>query len=139
MNVVERLRTLLGFRSQVERAQTDLIYVCMPGDIDPMDRHVHLEDALDTELKLSGIGYISGGGSMLGEELPDGTETVEFCGIDVEVTDVDAGRALLREHLPRLGCPLGTVLQYRLSGERRQDEYDGAGWALARPSNGFGL
>eukprot|EP01030_Chromulinospumella_sphaerica_P013014 gene13014-12794_t len=133
MNFVERLRSLLGIRPHVAAADTELIYVYLPEDLDPLDRGARYEDALDTELKMAGIGHVSGGGSLLGDELEDGTRPIVFCGIDVDVRDLAAGRGLLRDHLPALGCPPGTALQYSEGEQRLQDEFDGSAWTLAQP------
>ncbi len=143
MSFFERLKSLLGFRPEAEAMETELIYVYLPESLDPADRGDRYEDALQVELRMAGLGNVSGGGSSLGDELEDGTRPIEFCGIDVDVTDVDAGRALLRDHLPGLGCPPGTALQYRKGDRPLQDEYDGVGWILAQPRDrlhpGFGL
>lgn len=143
MNFIERLKALLKPNAVVPRAPTELIYVYLPGDLDPLDRGARYEDALDNELKLAGIGYVSGGGSSLGDEREDGTRPIEFCGIDIDVTDIDAGRALLRDMLPGLGCPPATALWYRENDQPLMDAYDGAHWTLALPRDelhpGFGL
>lgn len=143
MRFVERLKSLLVFRPTAPAAQSDLIYIYLPEDLDPLDRGSRYEDALDVELKMAGIGYVSGGGSSLGDEREDGRRQIEFCGIDVDVSDVKAGRTILRDLLPGLGCPAGAALWYRENDHPLQDEYDGAGWKLARPRSqlhpGFGL
>ena len=46
--------------------------------------------------------------------------------IDVEATDVAGARALLRLHLPELGCPPGTLIQY----DDLEDRWDGERWQL---------
>jgi hypothetical protein len=122
---------------------TFLIYVLLPEALQPLERGTRYEDALEAELALAGLGYVSGGGSLLGEEKPDGSRDIEFCGIDVDTGDVTAARALLRLHLPELGCVAGTELQYRdEADEPRRDEYDGTAWRLALPRTmmhpGFG-
>jgi hypothetical protein len=122
---------------------TWLIYILLPEALQPLDRAARYEDALKAELGLAGLGYVSGGGSQLGEEKPDGSRDIEFCGIDVDAYDVGAARALLRRHLPELGCPAGTQLHYRdQADEPLLDEYDGAEWRLGLPRTmmhpGFG-
>ena len=132
MSIVDRLKSLL---TPPERTggRTEFIYVFLPGDIDPLDRGSRYEDALEAELRLAGIGWVSGGGSQLGPERPDGTSSIEFCGLDVDVIDVAAGRKLLRQHLPALRCPPGTELHYSQGDLSLQDEYDGQTWVLAQP------
>jgi hypothetical protein len=38
-------------------------------------------------------------------------KTVEFCGLDVEVTDRDEGLRVIREVMRRLNAPSGTVIE----------------------------
>ncbi|HEV2816566.1 MAG TPA: hypothetical protein VGW40_05020 [Allosphingosinicella sp.] len=114
---------------------TWLIYILLPEPLQPFDRAARYEDALEAELGLAGLGCVSGGGSQLSEEKPDGTRDILFCGIDVDTYDVDAARALLRLHLPELGCPAGTQLQFRDDADvPLLDEFDGAEWRLELPS-----
>lgn len=143
MTFIERLKALLHPKPVAPQRSTELIYVYLPEDLGPLDRGARYEDALDDELELAGLGYVSGGGSSLGDAREDGTRPVEFCGIDVDVVNVDAGRTLLRDLLPRLGCRPRTALWYRENDQPLQDEYDGSGWELARPRSnlhpGFGF
>ena len=123
--------------------EPDLVYVFLPEPLGPIDRGNKYEDPIIDELERLGLGEVSGGGSSLGDPLPDGTRPIEFCGIDVDTDDVDATRAALRELLPKLGCPEGTQLHYRASDKPLQDEYDGSSWALDRDRTmlhpGFGI
>jgi hypothetical protein len=94
-------------------------------------------------LGIAGVGYVSGGGTLLGAEKEDGSRDIEYCGIDVDAYDVAAARELLRLHLPELGCPAGTQLLYHdEADEPLQDEYDGVEWRLGLPRTmthpGFG-
>lgn len=140
--MLEKLKSLLKIE-RTEPDHTELIYVYLPQSLEPLERGARYEDAIDAELRLHKLGYVSGGGSSLGEENPDGTRDVEFCGVDVDTVDVDAARTLLRDQLPTLGCPAGTQLHYRRDETPLQDEYDGAEWALDRPREmmhpGFGI
>ena len=111
---------------------TAFIYVLLPEPLPPFDRDARYGDPIDAELRLAGLGYVSGGGALLSAPAEDGSREIEYCGIDVEANDVDATRALLRLHLPELGCVAGTLLEYEADAEL-QDEYDGANWHLARP------
>jgi hypothetical protein len=84
---------------------------------------------IDAELRLAGLGCSEGGGTMLSVEDEDGESEILFCVCDVDATDVDGARALLRLHLPELGCPEGTLIQY---GENLEDRYDVNDWELAQ-------
>ena len=140
--MIERLRSLLDVKRH-DPGVTELIYVYLPEDLDPVERHARYERMLDAELQLHALGYVSGGGTLLGDEDGSGDRDVLFCGVDVDTNDVTAARTLLREQLPSLGCPPGTQLHYRESDLPLQDEYDGAEWRLALPRTmlhpGFGL
>ena len=109
-----------------------LVYVYLPEAIGPMDRGDKYEDPIIDELERLGLGEVSGAGTQLGDEGPDGRRPIVSCGIDVDTNDVAATRAALRDLLPGLGCPQGTQIQYELSGNPFQDEYDGAEWTLEK-------
>lgn len=102
--------------------------VVMPGDLDPFERHYRYTIHLDAELRLTGCGCSGGGGTLWFE---DEDEEPEFaCSIlDVDATDVNGARALLRLHLPELGAPAGTLVQW---GDL-EDRFDGEDWHLAEP------
>ena len=108
----------------------DYMSVIVPGNLDPFDRHYRFSIHVDAELRLAGLGCSVGGGTMFSEEDEDGESEILFCVLDVDATDVDGARALLRLHLPELGCPEDTMIQY---GEDLEDRYDGEDWLLAQP------
>jgi hypothetical protein len=92
---------------------------------------------LDAELQLARVGHVSGGGSCYAldseDEDDDEPQAALFCGIDVDAADIDAARAILRDHLPDLGCPAGTCVQYRKHDQPLEDRFDGIGWTIGRP------
>jgi hypothetical protein len=101
--------------------------VAVPGDIDPHERHRRFTVNLDAELRLAGLGCSAGGGTLYWEPEEEGGEPeIAYCIVDVDATDVDGARALLRLHLPELGAPAGTLVQY---GEW-EDRFDGDRWHL---------
>jgi hypothetical protein len=62
-----------------------------------------IEDPLDLALTEAGIGTVTGGGGGMG-----------VCNIDVEVTDLDAGLAIIRRVLAELGVAESTEInQYK--------------------------
>ena len=111
-------------------SEPQLVYVYIPEALGPIDRGEKYEDPIIDELERLGLGEVSGAGTQLGEEGPDGRRPIVSCGIDVDTDDVDATRSALRDLLPRLGCPAGTQIQYERSGNPLQDGYDGAQWTL---------
>jgi hypothetical protein len=101
--------------------------VVIPGDIDPFERHYRYSVFVDAELRLARIGCSVGGGTLWWDkDEEDEADEIAYCILDVDATDVDAVRALLRLHLPELGCPEGTLIQF----EGLEDRYDGAEWHL---------
>ncbi|HEY5710849.1 MAG TPA: hypothetical protein VIT38_03045 [Allosphingosinicella sp.] len=138
-----KLADKLTGKADTDDRPTALIYILLPEPLQPLDRGARYEDPLEAELGVAGLGFVSGGGSSLGDEKPDGSRDIAFCGIDVDAYDLAAARALLREHLPELGCITGTQLHYRDEADQPlQDEYDGAEWRLGQPRTmmhpGFG-
>ena len=106
------------------------IYIKIPDSIGPIDRGEKYEDKLEPLLAAHGLGSISGGGCSLGDPQPNGKRFIEFCGIDVDTTDIDKVRELLRETLPTLGAPVGTQLYYTKTSRKLQDELGDNGWLL---------
>ena len=113
-------------------SEPELVYVFLPESLGPIDRGDKYEDPIIDELERLGLGEVSGGGSALGDLRPDGTRLIESCGIDVDTDDPEATREALRALLPKLGCPKGTQLHYRIADKPLQDEYDGTNWTLGK-------
>lgn len=114
----------------MSNSEPEFVYVFLPEALGPIDRGDKYEEPIIDELERLGLGEVSGAGTSLGDERPDGTRPIVACGIDIQTDDVVATRAALRTLLPKLGCLRGTQLHYRISGKAFQDEYDGADWAL---------
>ena len=144
MRLVAWLAERLGFRERTISRDpgTHFVYVKIPDDIGPLDRGERYEDPIQESLDSRGLGDVTGGGSQLGDERPDGTRPIEFCGLDLELVDLDEGRALLRSRLVELGAPEGTELHYTIGDTKLQDELRHDGWLLDRPRRflhpGFG-
>ena len=106
------------------------VYIKIPEAIQPQDRTGLFEDPIDSALAPQSLGHVSGGGSLLGHALPDGTRPIEFCGIDVDTTNREAVLEILRELLPELGIPIGTELHYTSGQTRLQDRFLGSSWII---------
>jgi hypothetical protein len=133
---LDRLKGLLR-PAAAPAGSTELIYIRIPEPLQPLVRGDLFEDPLDAELKLAQLGEVSGGGSQLSDLRPDGTRSIEWCGIDVDVIDVPAALELLRRELPPLGCPPGTELQYILNSAPFLDTFDGTVWDIGQPRGEF--
>lgn len=97
------------------------VFVKIPESIMPIERGKKYEDPLDIALKKAGVGEITGGGSQLGEPDKNGSPTIDWVGIDVDLTDQANGLPLLKAELKRLGAPQGTTLEYELNGKETTD------------------
>lgn len=104
--------------------------VLFPQDLDPFERHYRFGMMVDAELRLAGVGCDCGGGTLYLVDEDDDDEELAITVLEIEATDVDGARAVLRLHLPELGCPAGTAIQF---GEDGEDRFDGANWHLDVP------
>ena len=108
-----RKNTLLGFAEAAQERGHFFFYVRIPGNIQPIERGERFEDPLQAALDKEKLGEVTGGGSQMGEG-----KTVEFSGLDVEVTDHDKGLQIIREVMRRLNAPSGTVIEEYLPSFR---------------------
>jgi hypothetical protein len=106
-----------GTATGVGRDNPLFVYIKLPGDIDPLDRSERFADPLQEALEKAKVGTITGGGSQLSEPDSEGERGVEFCGIDVDLYDIEKGLALLRRELVALQVPPGTTLLYEVNGQ----------------------
>jgi hypothetical protein len=88
------------------------------------------------------LGKISGGGSQMDTPYPDGRPRVEFCGIDITVTDRDRARSLLMKTLNMLAAPSGTEIHYTKGEAMLLDRLVDGAWVEGEPRTfqhpGFG-
>jgi len=83
----------------------------------PIDRGDRFEDPLDAALKEAGVGEVTGGGCGLASK--DSNEIV-FDGIDIELTDLGRGLALVVQTLENLGAPKGSKLEFDRNGTNEE-------------------
>jgi hypothetical protein len=114
------------------RSETAFIYVKIPVSAGRPTRNREREHQIDEVLTEKNIGMVLGWGSSLGEERNDGSRSVAFDRIDIEVADVFAARHILHELLPKLGAPAGTEIHYKQDGANLQDVYSCLGWVLGQ-------
>ena len=124
-------RFLAGLAEKMEDPDDcEYMTVVIPGDIDPFERHYRFSVHVDAELRLSGLGCSAGGGILYWEpDWPGDDLEIAYCILDVDAVDVEGARKLLRMHLPELGAPQGTLIQFG----SREDRFDGATWHLNEP------
>ncbi len=145
----DALRKLFGSKAATgaqkasELDEERFIYVMIPGDIQPLARGERFEDPLEDALREAGIGTISGGGSQLDDPYPDGRPRVAFCGLDVDVRNLEAGRQLIMQRMKTLGAPVGTELHYTIGAKKLLDRFSGDRWEEGLPRTmlhpGFGV
>lgn len=128
-------RFLVGFTALHEEPGDIYTPILLPGDFDPFERQARFTQYIDAELRMTGLGSAGGGSAIQfrdGDEddddgAEDGQWRILYSIIDTDVTDLDAGRELIRLQLAELGCPAGTLLQF----DDREDRWDGERWHLA--------
>lgn len=119
---------------QVSHPDDELfIYVVLPGDIHPHERGERFADPLQMALQAAELGEITGAGSQLDDPYPDGRPRVEFCGLDIELDQVDGARQLIMRTLQTLGAPPGTELHYTAGDARLLDRFTGECWNESLP------
>jgi hypothetical protein len=77
------------------------------------ERATKYEEPLDKALKEAKLGEVTGGGNSV-----DAHGKIEWAGVDIEINDVQAGIALIKQTLAGLGAPKGSVLEYRAGGKK---------------------
>jgi len=88
-------------------------YAQLNARILPLDRGERYEDPLQEALEANGFGEVTGGGTM---QSKDGE--IEYCGIDIDVFNLEEGVPFICEFLTRCGAPRGSKLQYEVDRER---------------------
>ena len=118
--------------------ETVLVFIHLPEPLEPEEREARYADPLDAKLRVANLGFVSGGGAL--QDAPDenGHRAILWGGVDADVYDLDAGRALLRDHLPELGCLAGTRLQFEDAAEHWEDVFNGDEWTLYQPQQRVG-
>ena len=106
--------------NEVSKSNPLFVYIKIPGDLDPEDRGEMFEDPLQEALDEEHLGAITGGGSQLSDPNETG-QSIDFCGVDVEIYDPVKGLDLLRRELMRLQAPIGTMLLYELDGKEWEE------------------
>jgi len=106
------------------------IFVKIPFDAALVARREEGISRIDQSLQDKRLGSVLGWGNSVGAARRDGTRAIEFYRIDIEVTDLALGRAVLRQTLAALGAPPGTEIHYKMEERNLQDIYRLSGWVL---------
>ena len=108
--------------SEPAPGKAQFVFVRIPEQIQPLDRGTKYEDPLDAALKKEGVGEVTGEGTQLSAPDADGKKTIEWVGVDVDLSDFERGMPILKRELLRLGAPAGTVLEYTRDGKKVEDQ-----------------
>src|SRR5688572_20661078 len=85
-------------------------YVKLNDRIEPGTRGDVFEEPLAEAMEGNGLGEVTGGGTM---QSPGGE--IDFCGIDVELFDLERGVPFVRDFLR--DAPQGSSLEYEVRGQ----------------------
>jgi len=98
---------------RVESGIGSFVFAKITDTIRPMERSAKYADPLSADLEERGWGKITGGGTMLNK---DGT--IQWLGLDIEMTQTDGTLEFIRQRLLELGAPAGSVLEYTEDGKK---------------------
>lgn len=87
-------------------------YAKLNARVMPLDRGDRYEDPLQAALDVNGYAEVTGGGTI---QRKDGE--IEFCGIDIDLIDVEKAPQFICKCLTECGAPKGSVLEFELNGE----------------------
>jgi hypothetical protein len=107
---------------QAAPRKAQFVFVRIPEQIQPVERGAKYEDPLDAALKKERVGEVSGGGTQLSAPDADGKKSIEWVGVDVDLTDFEKGMPILKRELLRLGAPAATVLEYQRDGKEVEEK-----------------
>jgi hypothetical protein len=116
-----------------QRREFMVVKIPVVEDVD--DRWHQREERIDQALRADGLGAVLGWGDSLGEPTRRGRRRVAFTRVDIDVSDIAAGRALLQTALPAIGVPAGTEIHYSIARVRFADIYAPPDWLLERPQD----
>jgi hypothetical protein len=92
-------------------AEPIFAYAQLNARIMPIDRGEQYEDPLGDALEKNGFGAVTGGGTMQSKN-----GEIDYCGIDIDLLNVDKGVPFICEFLSKCGAPKGSKLQYEQNG-----------------------
>jgi len=90
-----------------------LAYARLNARILPLDRGERYEDPLMEALAENGFAEVTGGGTGQSEN-----GEIAYCGIDLDLRDVEKGVPFICDFLAARGAPRGSALEYELNGEK---------------------
>ena len=113
IGIVQQVRVRRRRARRLARSPGHFVFAKIMDTIGPMERGEKYEQPLDRDLEAQGLGMVTGGGTQMAK---DGS--VEWIGIDIDLSDLERGIEFTRRRIRELGAPPGSVLEYRL-GEQK--------------------
>jgi hypothetical protein len=92
-----------------------LVYAHLNARMMPLDRGGRYEDPLQEAFEKNGLGEVTGGGTMQAE-----SGEIEYCGIDVDLVDLERGLPFIAKLLTECGAPKGSRLEFTINDERKE-------------------
>ncbi len=92
-----------------------LAYARINARIRPIDRGERFEDPLQETLEGTDVAEVTGGGTLQAK-----SGEIVYCGIDVDLYDLEQAISLICTTLEGLGAPKGSALEYEVDGERKE-------------------
>ena len=93
-------------------------YARLNARIMPIDRGGRYADPLQEALESNGFAEVTGGGTMQSEN-----GEIDYCGIDLDLHNLDEGIPFICDFLSECGAPRGSVLQYELDGRQQETPF----------------
>lgn len=87
-------------------------YAQLNARVQPIDRGDRYEDPLQDALDAKGWAAVTGGGTM-----QQANTEIDYCGIDLDLMDVEKAVPLICEVLESCGAPKGSKLTYEVDGK----------------------
>lgn len=112
------------------------LYITIPESVGPIDRGEQYEEPLDACLRKAGVGFVSGGGTLMGAAGADGTREISYGVVDVDASDRDGALAVLRRELATVGAPEETEINYRVNDRPLRDMWSAGDWQIGLSRTG---
>jgi hypothetical protein len=90
-------------------------YAQLNARVLPLDRGDLYEDPLQDALDANGWAAVTGGGTM-----QQSNGEIEYCGIDIELNDVENAVPFICKVLESCGAPRGSKLTYEINGTKTE-------------------
>jgi hypothetical protein len=90
-------------------------YAKLNARVQPLDRGDRYEEPLLEALEANGWAEVTGGGTL---QLQSGE--IEYCGIDLDLHNVEQAVPFICDFLAKCGAPKGSQLEYELEGENQE-------------------